>query len=119
MILDKGICSVFHRTDSAENGSMPAYSYTHLVSGWYAELSYDTVPIWQTQGRKEQRADARIRILQCRDIAQNDVVVLENAAAWKDVSSGATVYRVIRAWHGPDDDSPELISDLTLEVVKP
>ena len=30
-----------------------------------------------------------------------------------------TAYRVIRAFHGKDDDSPAEISDLTLEVFKP
>ena len=119
MILDTGICSIFHRTDGSSSGDMPTYTYTHLFSGWYKELSYETAPVWQTEGRKDQKADGRIRILQCRSIAQNDVIVLANFTAWKDKPSGATVYKVIRAWHGMDDDGPTPISDLTLEVVTP
>ena len=119
MILDTGICSIFHRTDGSSSGDMPTYTYTHLFSGWYKELSYETAPVWQTEGRKDQKADGRIRILQCRGVKQDDVIVLADFSAWKDKPAGATVYKVIRAWHGTDDDSPDLISDLTLEVVTP
>ena len=119
MILDTGICSIFHRGDTSEPGGMPAYGYTHLFSGWYRELSYETAPAWQTEGRKDQRADGRIRILQCRNIAQNDVVVLAEFSDWKNRPSGATAYKITRAWHGMDDDGPTPISDLTLEVISP
>lgn len=119
MILDKGICTVFRKTDSAEAGAMPTVTYAPIWSSWFGELSFETVPEWQTDGRKEQRADGRIRILQNRGIAQNDVVVLEHLAAFKDRSANAPVYRVIRAFHGLDDDGPTQISDLTLEVIRP
>ena len=119
MILDTGICSIFHRADGSAPGDMPSYTYTHLFSGWYREMSYETAPVWQTEGRKDQRADGQIRILQCREIAQNDVVVMANCTAWKDRPAGAKAYRIIRAYHGKDDDGPTPISDLTLEVVTP
>lgn len=119
MILDTGICSIFRRSDVSAAGAMPTYGYTHLCSGWYRELSFETAPAWQTEGRKDQRADGRIRILQNRGIAQNDVVVLCEAYAWKDVPAGAKAYRIARAYHGLDDDGPTPISDLTLEVVTP
>lgn len=119
MILDKGICSIFHRADGSTAGSMPSYTYTHLFSGWYGELNYETSPVWQTEGRKDQKVDARIRILQCRSIAENDVVVFSEFYSWKDKPAGALAYKVVRAWHGMDDESPTPISDLTLEVVTP
>ena len=132
MILDTGICTVFRKTDTTVTassasqsvtpdlpGSMPKIGYTLVCNSWYKEMSYETSPAWPTDGRKEQKADGRIRILQNRSIAQNDVVVLENIAAFKDRSAGAVVYRIIRAFHGQDDDGPTLISDLTLEVMKP
>lgn len=119
MILDTGICSIFHRTDGSSPGDMPSVTYTHLFSGWYKELSYETAPVWQTDGRKDQKCDGRIRILQCRSIAQNDVLVMAQISAWKDKPAGLTVYKVIRAWHGTDDDGPALISDLALEVITP
>ena len=119
MILDTGICTVFRKTDSASAGSMPTATYAPIGCSWYRELSYETSPEWQTEGRKEQKADGRIRILQNRGVAQNDVVVLEQLAAFKDKSANAPVYRVTRAYHGIDDDGPTPISDLTLEVVKP
>ena len=119
MILDTGICTVFRKADASAAGDMPSWSYTPVFVGWYKELSYETAPVWQTDGRKELRADGRIRILQCRDVRQNDVVVMEQLKSWTDKSAGATVYKIVRAYHGKDDDGPMLISDLTLEVVSP
>ena len=119
MILDKGICTVFRKTDSAFAGDMPTVTYEPIMCSWYGELSYVTSPEWQTDGRRELKADERIRILQNRSIAQNDVVVLEQLTAFKDRSKDAPVYRIIRAYHGKDDDGPTLISDLTMEVISP
>lgn len=119
MILDTGICSIFHRGDVSAPGSMPTYGYTHVFSGWYKELSYETAPSWQTEGRKDQKADGRVRILQCRSIVQDDVLVMAEFSEWKDRPAGAKAYRIVRAYHGMDDDGPTPISDLTLEVVTP
>ena len=119
MILDEGICTVFHPENTAEAGKMPTVAYTPIWASWYGRMSYETAPAWATEGRKELKADGRIRIQQCSRITQNDVVVLEHLESFDARSEGAAVYRVIRAFHGNDDDSPEKISDLTLEVVKP
>lgn len=119
MILDTGICTVFRETDTSEAGGMPTTGYTLIGSSWYKEISYETAPAWPTDGRKEQKADGRIRILQNLGIMQNDVVVLEELSAFSGKSAGAPVYRITRAYHGKDDDGPALISDLTLEVMTP
>ena len=119
MILDTGICTVFRETDTSEAGGMPTAGYTLVGSSWYRELSYETAPAWPTDGRKEQRTDDRIRILQNRGIVQNDVVVTEMLTRFQDKSANAKVYRVTRAYHGLDDDGPTPITDLTLEVIKP
>ena len=119
MILDKGICTVFRKGDISNPGEMPTVGYTKICSSWYGELSFETSPAWPTEGRSEQRADERIRIIQNRNIKQHDVVVLENLSKFSDKSSGADVYRITRAYHGHDDDGPTPISDLTLEVMKP
>ena len=119
MILDSGICTVFRKRDTSQPGAMPTVEYIPIWASWYGELSYETTPNWQTEGRKEVRADERIRVMQCRDIKQNDVVVLEHLSAFSERSEDATVYRIIRAYHGADDDGPAMISDLTLEVIEP
>ena len=119
MILDTGICTVFRRTDAAEPGGMPTWTYVPIWASWYGELNFETRPQWQTEGRKELRADNRIRILQNRQIRQNDIVVLEHLSSWDDRSEGAVIYQINRAWHGTDDDSPAQVTDLTLEVVEP
>jgi len=119
MILDTGICTVFRKTDTSAAGCMPTIGYTLIGSSWFGELSYETSPAWPTDGRKEQKADRRIRILQNRGIAQDDVVVPEQLTRMQDKSSGTPVYRIARAYHGLDDDGPTPISDLTLEVIEP
>lgn len=119
MILDSGICTVFRKTDSSDAGKMPSVSYTPIWTSWFGELSFETSPVWQTEGRKELKADRRIRILQNRQIAQNDIVVPQHLASFAARSPDAPVYRIVRAYHGQDDDGPTQISDLTLEVVTP
>jgi hypothetical protein len=119
MILDTGICTVFRKADTSAAGAMPVMSYTPIWCSWYRELSYETAPAWPTDGRTEQKADGRIRILQDRAIAKDDVVILEQLAAYKDRSQNAKVYRITRAYHGMDDDGPTQISDLMLEVIEP
>ena len=119
MILDKGICTIFRKQDVSAAGAMPTVTYLPIWASWYGELSYETSPVWQTEGRKEQKADGRIRVLQSRRIAQNDVVVLEHLASFDERSSDALVYRITRAFHGTDDDGPTDVSDLTLEVIHP
>lgn len=114
MILDKGICTVFHVTDSQTRSRMPAASYTAFYQSWYGELSFETAPSWLTEGRRELKTDARIRILQNRDIRQNDVVALEDVSS---IANASKVYRVTRAYHGAEDNI--LITDLSLEVFTP
>lgn len=119
MILDSGICTVFRKSDTSLPGRMPRPSYAPVCTSWYGELSYETAPTWQTEGRKEQQADGRIRILQHREIRQNDVVVLEELTDFDSRTLGLPVFRITRAYHGMDDEGPTPISDLTLEVITP
>ena len=132
MILDTGICTIFRKTDTTTltvpagstaqadtPGSMPKIGYTKIGCGWYGELSYETTSDRAGEGRKEQKIDGRIRLLQNRTITQNDVVVLEELDSFTKRSAGAPVYRITRAYHGKDDDGPTLISDLSLEVIRP
>lgn len=119
MILDTGICTLFRRTDTAAPGGRPVYGYTRLGASWYKELAFETSPAWETEGRKSQRADARVRILQDRSLRQHDVAVLRDAETVEGLPAGTPVYEITRIYHGQDDDGPTLISDLTLEVVTP
>lgn len=119
MILDSGICTVFRPTDVSEPGRMPVKTYAPLTCGWYGELSFQSSPTRQAEGRKEQQIDGKIRILQCREIKQNDVVILEACDDFTRRSEGAVVYQVVRVYHGMDDDGPDPISDLSLEVIRP
>ena len=113
MILDKGLCAIYRRRNVAQPGGMPEHEYTLLAQGWYGELSFETAPARPTEGREEVRTDARIRILQNRDISNLDRVVLDTA------SGDRLYYRVTRAYHGFDADSGEEITDLNLEVTEP
>ena len=112
MLLDKGIATVYRKTNTAAPGGKPVWQNTQIHKGWYGELSFETAPARPTEAREEVRTDARIRILQNRAINNHDRVTLESA-------EGATAYEVTRAYHGTDDESGELITDLSLEVVAP
>lgn len=113
MILDKGVCTVYRKTNTAVSGAMPVYSDVQIHQGWYGELSFETSPGRPTDTREEVQTDARVRILQNRAINNHDRVEL--------VPNGGTAvrYEVARAYHGFDTDSGELITDLTLQEVSP
>lgn len=113
MILDKGICTVYHKTNTAGPGAMPVYSDVQIHQGWYGELSFETSPARPTEWREEVQTDARVRILQNRAITNHDRVELS------PVGGSTLVYEVTRAYHGWDEDSAELITDLTLREVSP
>lgn len=119
MILDKGICTVFHPQDIALSGEMPRPVYKPVFVGWYGELSFETSPQRPTEGRRELKIDNRIRILQHRAVQQNDVVLLRELASFSDRSADDAVYRIVRAFHGEDDDTSVPITDLSLEVYVP
>ena len=117
MILDRGICRVYHKTNTADPGKKPVWEDVLFCEGYYGELNFETSPARPTEHREEINTAARIRILQNRGIANHDRVELEPF----DGITGATLkrYEVTRAWHGQDEDSGEGITDLTLEVVAP
>lgn len=113
MLLDTGICTIYHKRNVAGPGEKPTFEDVPYYSGWYGLLSYETTPERPTQPREEVRTDARVRVLQNRQITNHDRAVL------RDGRGDETAYEVTRAYHGIDDDSGEPISDLSLEVVAP
>ncbi len=114
MLLDAGICSVFQESDISAPAKKPVKGYTLLCKSWYGELSFETVPYRATEPREDVKTDARIRILQNRSINNHDTVLLSDSNA---VTSGSAKYTIERAYHGVDDESGELITDLTLKKV--
>ena len=119
MILDAGICSIFRKVDLALSGEMPRPGFELIGQSWYGELSFETSPARPTEGRQELKTDTRVRILQNRAIKQDDVVVLQDLAVFEDRAQDEPVYKITRAWHGPDETGATLISDLSLEVFRP
>lgn len=116
MILDDGICTIFRRTDVSVPGGKPVFEYQPIYQSWYKRLSFETAPVWQTEGRQEQRVDARIRMHQYPNIRDDlDVCVLADC---QTIPDGGTVYSITRAFHGMDDDRPVLITDLSLVVMQ-
>lgn len=111
MILDDGRATVYRKVNVANPGEKPVFENRTLTAGWYGVLNYSTDPITPTDSREETRVDLRIRMLQDRRIANHDIVRCENREGTLDL------YEVTRAYHGHDDESGELISDLTLERV--
>lgn len=115
MILDDGICTVFEKVDVAEPGGMPNLQPQEKSMSWFAFLDFATAEAWPTEGREETEITARIRILQDRRITNKNVVVLQETHT---IEPGMQQLEVVRAFHGHDDESGELITDLTLKAVK-
>ena len=113
MILDTGIATIYQRQDVSGFGEKPRYANKPLYQGWYGELSFETAPVYQTERREDTQTDARVRVLQNRQINNHDRVTLA------PVSGEERAFEVIRAYHGRDEDSGELISDLSLRLIDP
>jgi hypothetical protein len=110
MILDKGYCSIYEVTNTAQPGDMPVEGLKLKYQSWYGELNFESSP--SLVGGHEGVAVAnRIRIPQNRDIDNHHVAVLSTVLP----PDGAPKYNVVRAYHGVDDDNGELITDLSLE----
>ena len=117
MILDRGICKVFRKTNTAEAGSKPTWTDGLFHESYYGELNFETAPARPTEHREEINTAARVRILQNRGINNHDRVKLIRFDSSQRPEDDE-VFEVTRAWHGKDEDSGEEITDLTLEVVK-
>ena len=113
MILDKGTATFYRKVNTAAPGGKPAYTPVSFHESWYGELNFSTSPAYPTDRREDVRTDARIRVLQCREI--NNLT----EAQLLPVNGAAARYRVTRAFHGSDPDSGELITDLSLEAISP
>ena len=105
MILDKGICSIYKVDNIAEPGDMPKQGLVLKYQSWYGELNFETNPVNAAE-QEGIEVSARIRILQNRAISNHDVAILPDNSEQQ--------YDITRAYHGADDESGELISDLTL-----
>lgn len=114
MILDSGIAYFYELVNAAEPGDMPVMvpAPEPYFRSYFAELDFETTQARPTPNREEVKTDARIRVLQNRAIKNTHAVYL---------ATGSTVtrYAVTRAYHGADDETGELITDLNLEVVTP
>lgn len=113
MTLTDGICTIFSKRDVSEEGEMPRFEYVKKSQSYYGELDFVTDGAWTTPGREDVVIDARIRILQDKTITKKDVVMLSDVESAKDVER----YEVERAWHGRDEESGMLVSDLSLRKV--
>ena len=112
MILDSGIAEIQKKINVAPPGGKPVYEYQTCAVGYYAELNFETAPARPTAERVEVRTDARIRVLQNRSVSNRDRVLLRSG-------ENERAYEITRAYHGVDDESGELITDLSLEAVSP
>lgn len=113
MILDKGVCTIYRKKNTAAPGEKPRFIDEPYWMSWYGELNFETNEARPTEAREEVKTDARVRILQNRKINNHDRVKLE------PLDADALLYEVTRAYHGRDDESGELITDLSLEVYTP
>lgn len=116
MNLDTGLCSVFLKVDTTKGVGMPRWRYDLMHQSWYGKLEFATGETYPTEYREEIRCDLRIRIHQNDRINNHCVVVLGRVDA---MNGEEEHYNVTRAWHGHDEESGELITDMTLERITP
>ena len=116
MLLDDGMCTIYTKTDVSGPGEKPRYEKTIKAQSYYGQLSFEKSPQWPTEPREETKIAERVRIQQCRSIRKEDVAELID---FSDETQTPQTYKIGRAFHGIDDDSGELISDLSLEVMAP
>lgn len=109
MILDAGMCTVYGATNGAPAGNKPLDVLTVRHRSWFGELNFETAPAYPTLNREEVEASTRVRVFQHRGISNRDAATLDTQPGIR--------YEVTRVYHGRDDDSGELISDLTLRRV--
>ena len=114
MILDRGVCTVYATENSAEAGKMPIDRLTQKHQSWYGELSFETAPAYPTEYREDAEASSRIRILQNRAVTNRDILIFTDQPT---PPADAEQYEINRAYHGRDEESGELITDLTLKRV--
>lgn len=108
MILDTGIATFYHQQNTAPNGAKPVMADIEYYRGYFGELSFETNPAYPTDRREDVKTDAKIRVLTNRAITNHDRVILQ------PFDGPAGYYEITRGYHGVDDDSGELISDLSL-----
>ena len=115
MILDRGVCRIYHKTSTTPKGGKPTSVLAVIHESYYGELSFETAPFRPTEKREDTRTAARVRILQNRDIRNDDVAEL---IPFDGTKVKPAYYRIARAFHGNDEDSGEPVSDLTLEITE-
>lgn len=106
MILDSGICSIYAIDNGAESGNLPTDKPRFKFQSWYGELSFETSAARPLPQQEAVKIAGRVRIHQNRSISNQDVIVFD---------STAEQFRIVRAFHGMDEDNGELITDLTYE----
>ena len=101
MILDSGICTICR---IVEDGST-AGGLKPVASCWFGELDYSSSP-YGGEYRVDAQLERRIRVLRQSGLTALYAVLIDGGR-----------YEVERIYHGTDDDSGELITDLTLRRV--
>lgn len=115
MILDRGICRILRKTSTTPAGGKPTYDLETLHESYYGELDFETSQARPTEKREETQTATRVRILQNRQINNQDMAEL---TPFDGNQIKSEKYRIVRAYHGTDDQSGADITDLTLEVAE-
>lgn len=106
---------MYEQRDVSGPGEMPRYERAVKAQSYYGELQFETSPVWPTEHREETKIAARVRILQERRITKGDHAALTPGMPEAEPER---MYKVVRAFHGIDDENGQAISDLSLEVIE-
>lgn len=113
MILDSGVCSIYHKVNIAEPGNRPRFGYELVHQSFYGERSFSTSARYG-DNREAVRVDLRIRVVQCKRITNHDVVVM---GLHETMPDGVEMFEVVDAFHDKDSDNGQPVTDLYLQLV--
>ena len=109
MLLDKGICTIYSVTNSAGAGNKPVDVLTLKYQSWYGELDFSSDPVYVTEFREDVETTARVRVHQNRFISTQDILRFDENPSDK--------HEIKRVYHAVDQESGQLISDLSLRRI--
>lgn len=107
MILNDGICTLCWRVNTAEPGQKPVYAPEAIGQSWYGDLEFATNPEFNTELREDALVDRRIRVL--RDFSLDRLYYVEIDGDY---------YKVTRVFNGRDEDSGQLMADISLQRIE-
>ena len=107
MILDANILTVYKTVNTAAPGKMPDMQPVEYARSWYGWRDHEAASAYTTDPQRATEYTIKIRAHRIEGITARDMV---------DIGDGAGIaYEIARVYQGRDEDSGQLISDITIK----